>query len=162
MKLQGKVTDGRLDMEAAGRIASYFKRVKNADVIIEVKKAQSMDTQNFHAYYRAVVLPIIAKEMGYPAGDYGSAHVVIRDHIASQMEQYRDPPWIVNKHGAMIPGPARSTADFGKKEFWDWIDAVRTWSDTFFGTNIPDPKDVLWAPEHSEEPPNGPQEEAVR
>ncbi len=122
---EGIVKDGKLFLDNRESFDKYVAGL-NGRVMIEVKKWRKQRTLNQNAFYWAVVIEMLAYELGY-----------------SQDEAHEAMKWQFLKieiDGK--PSTVRSTHDLTTIEFMEYINKIKEWAFNFLNLIIPDPNEV--------------------
>lgn len=123
------IKNGRLELEKEELYKMYLVSLEGRDVDLVLKKQKRERSSNQNAYYWAVVIGIVSKEMGVlseEAHDYLKA-LFLKRGIDVKGKRY------------VVIG---STASLSTAEFEVYLEQCRMWAARELGANIPLPNEV--------------------
>jgi len=121
----GRVEDGIIKLKDEPFYFRYLNSLNGKDIELIIRERNLVRTSPQNAYYWAVVVELIAEELGY---DKEEAHEALKFKF-------------LRKHSGKLPS-VRSTTDLDTKEFEDYVEKIRRFAAEELNINIPDPNQV--------------------
>jgi hypothetical protein len=121
--------DGKLHLDCPTVFKAFVSSLKNAAVDIVVQKRRQTRSQRANRYWWGVVIPSIAKELGYLPYEHEAVHDAVVRQIVG-LRPGSDPRLSIRQ----------STHDMDVEDFGNLIEATVIWAATELGIVIPDPE----------------------
>jgi hypothetical protein len=122
--------DGQIHVDSPRGFKAWCKAtLANKQVVIEVKPRFRKASRKQHGYWRAYVVPTIAKHLGYLPSEHDAVHDELM-RVLCGLKEDADPRLQIRK----------SSADFSTADFNEWlIEQVQVWAATKLGIVLDDP-----------------------
>jgi hypothetical protein len=128
---KGYVKEGKFNFYDEEFFNQYVLSMKDGDVLLSVRREGKNRSDNQNRYYWAVVIRLIAQELGYEGkSDLERLHVWIQeqvDHVT------------IMHDGAKI---ASGTSSLSTVEMEDYLSKVRSWASSFLNIYVPLPNET--------------------
>jgi len=127
---RGTIENGHLRLERKDLFQRYLISLEGKGVDVCLKKPEKRRSLKQNAYYWAVIIPLITKEMG--------------ELIPEETSDFMRSKLLVK--GIDVKGKRyeviRGTSGLSTQEFEDYLEKCRTWAAQELGINIPLPNEV--------------------
>jgi hypothetical protein len=133
---QGEAKDGRLYIRDRDLFTGYLRQCEGViDVVVKKHRKQRSNRQN--RYYRGVILPLLAQELGY-TNDEMNEIIKAKFFLIPERE-------ITTARGVIItvPSHTESTSDSNTGEFEEKLEDIRQWASYDLGLYLPLPNEAL-------------------
>ncbi len=144
MPFFGTIKDGIFRFKAEKVFASYCRLQKNGDYTMELSKTnQTSKSREQLAYFHAVVVPVVHKQMIADGND--NINFMVHDKLKTipmteeTVVQLLKQVWATSK-GCEV----KSKADMSIEEASELIDVSIQWAERYLGCQIPPPEKTLY------------------
>lgn len=143
MPFYGKIKGGLFQWGAKECFAGYCRLQKDGDYTLSLSKTVAGKTNEQLAYFHAVVVPVVLKQMKDDGND--NINFMVNDKLKTipmteeTVVQLLKQVWATSK-GCEV----KSKADMSMEEASELIDTAIIWSERYLGCHIPPPEKTLY------------------
>ncbi len=123
---------GKVQFDAAGIVKAYLSKLAGKRIRVTIEEDRPKRSRNANAYWWGVVIPCLAKELGYLPYEHDAVHDAVVRHLVG-LQPGSNPKLQIRQ----------STHDMDREDFGVLIESAAVWAATELGIVIPDP-DKQW------------------
>ena len=121
--------NGRLQYSDRALFVDLVDALPSGEYTLTISKRKKKRSGPQNAYYWAVVIPMIGKEIG--EADAEAVHALLKHEHNYEIK-------VFGNEELRVP---KSTADLTTSEFSEYVERVRQWTASFLSCYIPDPNE---------------------